>query len=341
MGSTMADAETGRATPGSRWRRLPGTQRWGRDARGRSTWRRGWIIAVLALGVAFLLAFHSVVPNSFGNFGSLLETFLPWVGLGVPVLLVPALLRRSATALVVLLLPTALWFNLFGALLSSKGGGAYDFTVVQHNVCACNKDIGGTVDVLEAAKPNIISLVELTAAALPVYERDLEAQYPYRAVEGTVGLWSKDPLSGTEPVDIKIGWVRALRTTVDTPQGDVAVYVAHMPSVRVKFDGGFTANQRDASANALGEALAAEKLPRVILLGDLNGTMNDGSLAPITSQMRSAQGVAGSGFGFSWPADFPMARIDQIMTRGVTPTDAWTLPRTGSDHLPIGAHLEL
>jgi vancomycin resistance protein VanJ len=114
-----------------------------------------------------------------------------------------------------------------------------------------------------------------------------------------------------------------------------------MPSVRVKFDGGFTANQRDNSAEALGEALAAEKLSKVVLLGDLNGTMNDRSLAPITSQMRSAQGSAGAGFGFSWPAAFPMARIDQIMTKGVTPTNAWTLPQTGSDHLPVAAHIEL
>ena len=341
MGFTMAGTETGADRAGSRWRRLPGTRRWGRDAKGRNTWQRGWIVAVLALGVACLLAFHASVPNSFGNFGSLLETFLPWVGLGVPVLLVPALLRRSATALVALLVPTLLWVNLFGALLTDKSGGPYDFTVVQHNVWAYNKNIPQTVQVLEAAHPDIISLVEVSATELPVFERDLAAEYPYRAVEGTVGLWSKDPLTGTEPVDIKIGWVRALRTTVETPEGDVAVYVAHLPSVRVQFDNGFTANQRDASANALGLALAQEKLPRVILMGDLNGTMNDRSLAPVTSQRRSAQGSAGSGFGFSYPAQFPMARIDQIMTRGVTPTDAWTLPRTGSDHLPIAAHIEL
>ena len=35
--------------------------------------------------------------------------------------------------------------------------------------------------------------------------------------------------------------------------------------------------------------------------------------------MRSTQGAAGNGFGFSWPASFPMARIDQIMVKGVEP----------------------
>jgi vancomycin resistance protein VanJ len=123
----MAQSGTAAGT-GRRWR-VPGTGRWGRDAKGRSTWRRGWVVAVLAVLVACLLAFHAEVPDSFGNFGSLLETFLPWVGLAVPVLLAPALLRRSATALVALLLPTLLWVNLFGALLTDKSGGAYDFTV--------------------------------------------------------------------------------------------------------------------------------------------------------------------------------------------------------------------
>lgn len=41
-------------------------------------------------------------------------------------------------------------------------------------------------------------------------------------------------------------------------------------------------------------------MPDVILMGDLNGTMNDRALANITSQMRSTQGAAGDGFGFSW-----------------------------------------
>lgn len=126
-----------------------------------------------------------------------------------------------------------------------------------------------------------------------------------------------------------------------TPGGDVAVYVAHMPSVRVKLHAGFTANQRDNSADALGEAIARERLDRVVLLGDLNGTMNDRSLNAVTSQMRSTQGAAGDGFGFSWPAAFPMARIDQIMVRGVEPVSSWTLPRTNSDHLPIAARVDL
>jgi vancomycin resistance protein VanJ len=148
-------------------------------------------------------------------------------------------------------------------------------------------------------------------------------------------------MTDTAPVDIRLGWTRAMRSTVRTPEGAVAVYVAHMPSVRVKLNAGFTANQRDNSADALGEAIAHDRTGKIVLLGDLNGTMNDRSLRSITSQLRSTQGAAGDGFGFSWPASFPMARIDQIMVKGVEPVSSWTLPQTDSDHLPIAARIRL
>ncbi|MDH6134882.1 vancomycin resistance protein VanJ [Kitasatospora sp. MAA4] len=316
----------------------PGRWSWGPDRRGRSTWRRGRVLAALAVLIAVLLAFHAQLPNSVGNLGSLLETFLPWFGLlVVPVLLGFALWRRSATALLALLLPAAVWVNLFGGLLSDKSTGKGDFTVLTHNVEAGNTDPAGTVKLVTGSGAQIVALEELAGTALPVYESGLAAAYPYHVVEGTVGLWSKYPIADTRVVDIKIGWTRAFRTQVTTPKGPVAVYVAHMPSVRVKFDAGFTADQRDVSAQALGDAIQAEELKKVLLLGDMNGTMNDRSLAPLTSQLRSAQGTAGAGFGFSWPSAFPMARIDQIMSRGLAPTDSWVLPADGSDHRAIAA----
>jgi vancomycin resistance protein VanJ len=183
----------------------------------------------------------------------------------------------------------------------------------------------------------VIALEEVAAGKAGPYQKQLARSYPYHELVGTVGVWSKYPMSDTHTVDIKMGWPRAIRSTVRTPQGDVAVYAAHLPSVRVQFRAGFTASQRDNSADALGEAIASEKVRRVVLLGDLNGTMNDRALAPVTAQMRSTQGAKGNGFGFSWPAAFPLTRIDQIMVKGVEPVSSWTLPKTGSDHLPIAA----
>jgi vancomycin resistance protein VanJ len=335
-----ADGGSGPERPGTRLRRL--LHRLLDGLRGdRRVWRRGIVLAALAVILALVMLLHSRIPNRVGNLGSLTETFLPWLGLAIPVLLLLGLLRRSATALIAVLLPAVVWLNLFGGLLTDKTGSGGDLMVATHNVNAGNPDPAGTARQVAASGADVLALEEVPAGAVPVYEKSLAPTYRYHSVQGTVGLWSKYPLSGVEPVDIKLGWTRAMRATVNTPEGQVAVYVAHMPSVRVKLAAGFTARQRDTSADALGEAIADEKLSKVILLGDLNGTMNDRALNAVTSQMRSTQGAAGSGFGFSWPASFPMARIDQIMVRGVDPVSSWTLPRTGSDHLPVAARVNV
>ncbi|GAA3810483.1 endonuclease/exonuclease/phosphatase family protein [Streptomyces chiangmaiensis] len=335
----MTEAGTGGTGPGRRGSRLRHVSDALRDGRG--IWRRGMVLAAVAVVLALVLVLHARIPNTIGNLGSLTETFLPWLGVLIPLLLVLALVRRSATALVALVLPVVAWLNLFGGLLGDKTGSGGDLAVATHNVNADNPDPSGTARDVAASGADVLALEELNASAVPVYERALASTYKYHSVQGTVGLWSKYPLSRIAAVDIKLGWTRAMRATVATPQGPVAVYVAHMPSVRVKLAAGFTARERDTSADALGEAIADEKLDRVILLGDLNGTMNDRSLKAVTSQMRSTQGAAGSGFGFSWPASFPMARIDQIMVKGVEPMSSWTLPRTGSDHLPIAARVKV
>nr|WP_031518278.1 endonuclease/exonuclease/phosphatase family protein [Streptomyces sp. NRRL F-5123] len=337
--ATAGDEEVRPAAGESRVRAAArGFVRWWRPT---GMWRRGIVTAVVCVLLTGVLFFHSDIPNRIGNLGSLTETFLPWLGLLLPVLLVVAVLRRSTTALIALVLPALVWANLFGGLLIDKSKSGGDLTVLTHNVNADNPDPDGTARDVAAAGADVVALEELPESQARRYASDLAAAYPYHSVQGTVGLWSKYPLSGVRPVDIKMGWTRAMRAAVSTPDGPVAVYVAHLPSVRVKFDAGFTAGQRDRAADALGQAIIAEPLESVVLLGDLNGTMNDRALASVTSQMRSTQGAAGNGMGFSWPASWPTARIDQIMVKGAEPRSSWTLPKTGSDHLPVAARLQL
>lgn len=304
------------------------------------TWRRGRVIAVFAMLTALLLLAHRLVPNRLGNAGSLLETFLPWGGLLVVPLLVAALIRRSALALVALLLPVLVWGGSFGGRLFDKREVGGDFTIVSHNVNDENPDPVGTARALAASGAQVIALEELKRSEVPKYEDALAAAYPHHSVEGTVGVWSTFPIRDTEPLAI-MPWTRALRTTVDTPKGPVALYVAHLPSVRVRLDSGFTANGRDEAIGTLAELMSARPARHTVLVGDFNGTADDRALAPITSRMSAAQDDAGDGFGFSWPESLPLARIDQIFVSGVHPAAAWTLPATGSDHLPVAATLTL
>ncbi len=339
-------------------RRLSGT-RGGSEATGPGgtggsppgPWKRGRVLAALALLLALLMLLHAEIPNGFGNLGSLVETFLPWFGSFVPVLLVGALVRRSATAAVALLLPVVVWVSLFGGLLGDKSHPGGDLTVAEQNVDAGNPDPARTARDLAASGADVLALVELTPQATPLYEQGLAKAYPYHEVEGTVGLWSSLPLSDTEPIDImdygplaatksadqEMPSNRALRTTVATDHGPLVVYVAHLGSVRVMPREGFWTASRDIGVQALGKAVAAGPSGPVMLLGDLNGSLDDRAFDGLTSQLRSVQEVAGAGFGFSWPAAFPVVRFDQILVRGVKPESSWVLPATGSDHLPVAA----
>ncbi|GAA1828483.1 teicoplanin resistance protein VanJ [Luedemannella flava] len=312
------------------------------------------MVAASALALGLFMPLHSKIPNRIGNVGSLVETFLPWFGLFVPVLLALAVWRRSAAAVVALLLPVVVWLSLFGGQLRDKSHPGGDLTVASHNVGAGNPDPTGTARDLAASGADVLALVELDPQVVGTYENGLANAYPFHTVQGTVGLWSKLPLSDTQPVDIKMDagplgdartaddklpYNRALRTTVATPQGPLAVYVAHLGSARVNPRGGFSTGSRDRNARALAEALAAEQNTRVVLLGDLNGTLDDRVFDDITARMVSAQDVAGDGFGFTWPARFPVVRIDHILVNGVQPESSWSLPATGSDHLPVAARI--
>ncbi|MEW2623231.1 endonuclease/exonuclease/phosphatase family protein [Streptomyces sp. NPDC048106] len=338
--------ETGAGTRRARVRRAI------RAASRPGPWQRGPLLASLALLLGLLMLLHAKIPNrGLGNLGSLVESFLPWFGLFVPLLLAGALWRRSAAAVVALLLPVVVWLNLFGGLLGDKSHPGGDLTLAEQNVNADNPDPAGTARDLAASGAQALALVELTPHATPLYEKGLAKAYPYHTVQGTVGLWSKLPLSDTRPIDImdygplaatkpadkKLAANRALRTTVATDHGPLTVYVAHLGSVRVNPRAGFWTASRNIGVRALGKAVAADPSERVVLLGDLNGTTDDRALAGLTARMHSAQDAAGDGFGFSWPAGFPVVRTDQILVRGVRPEKAWVLPATRSDHLPVAA----
>ncbi|MEV0536721.1 endonuclease/exonuclease/phosphatase family protein [Kitasatospora sp. NPDC050463] len=286
------------------------------------------------------MALSPWLPNGPVNLASLWQTVLPWSGLGIAVLLLLAALRRSAPAAVTVLLPALVWTVLFAPALLDKRTAGGDLTVVSHNVNEDNPDPRRTARALADSGADVLAVEELASHAQETYRHELAATYPYSQVRGGIGLWSKYPLQAVEPVEI-MPWTRALRATVQTPKGPVALYAAHLASVRVRLDAGFTTARRNEAAAKLASAVQSEPLPRIVVLGDFNGSFDDSALRTLTGPLRSAQQEAGDGFGFTWPAPLPVVRIDQILVKGITPRSAWTLPDTGSDHLPVAASLRL
>jgi vancomycin resistance protein VanJ len=300
-----------------------------------SWWKPAWPVTVLALGVMAVLEFHARVPNV-GNLGSLLETFLPWLGLAILPLGAVAVLRRAPLAIGTVAALTVLWLFQFATTLWPKGSEDGGLRVVTHNISALNTSTQESAEALLEADADLIAVEEIAGTSKPVISDVLDPEYPHVADGGTVGLWSKDPITSSEPLDLGLSWPRALRAVVETEQGEVAVYVVHLASVRVGVLG-FRSSQRDAALRLLADEVAADPVRQVIVMGDFNGSSYDRALTPLLDELRSAQRIAGRGFGFTWPAQFPMARIDQILVRGLNPKSAWVMDRTGSDHRPVAA----
>ncbi|GAB3234693.1 teicoplanin resistance protein VanJ [Glycomyces halotolerans] len=296
-------------------------------------------LVVFSLALSAMMLGHRFIPNRWFNFGSLIETFLPWFGLLIPPLALLAALRRRPLLIVVALLPALVWLKLYAGLIPDKSEGPGSFRVLAHNVNAENAETEATAEALLAAEPDVLALVEVTEEQREEYHAILSDHYGHSVAYGTVALWSDHPVAASSEIDLDLGWTRAFRAAIEIEGEPVAFYIAHLLSVRVNAEG-FTSDQRNRTAQLLGEAIADEELERVILLGDLNGTMQDRSLAPITYQLESAHAAAGSGFGFTWPASNPLARIDQVLFRGLEATGSEVLDATASDHRPVQADFD-
>ena len=300
-------------------------------------WRspqRGRVTGGAALLLAVLLAGHRYVPDVL-TVGTLVDSAVPWLGVFVVLLLVAALLRRSLLALTAVLVPALIWSVMFlPALLGSPNGGPSDLRVAEQNLYAGN----GSPDALAASVAgtgaDVIGLEEVTDATASALKTKLDGRYPYVIRVSTLELWSKYPLGSWSPVDVGLGWTRALHTTVSTPHGSVSLYLAHLDSFRVDSD-----STRDVGLAELGAAVRADPSERVLLLADLNTASTDRHFSDLSPLVDAQSG--GAGLGFTWPSPLPLVRPDHIMVRGIGVANAWTFPAPGSDHRGTVASLQV
>ncbi|MCG5212396.1 endonuclease/exonuclease/phosphatase family protein [Streptosporangium soli] len=295
----------------------------------------GRAVIVAAGFLAVLLGGHRLLPE-LGGATPILESLLPWLGLAVPVLVVTAFCTRSWPPVAAALVPAAVWGLLFApGLLRSPPGGPSDLSVATLNVGAANTDPVDTVRAV-AGRRDLIALQEMTAQARARLPRVLRARYPHHYTVGTVGLWSRYPIASTRRIDTGLGWERALRAVVRTPKGRVTVYVMHLASARP----GETV-RRDQTLATARRLIARDRSRHLLLLGDLNTATTDRQLDSLVPPLSDAHLEAGAGFGFTWPARFPVTRPDHILYRGLVATRAAVEPAPGSDHHAAVAELRL
>jgi vancomycin resistance protein VanJ len=292
-------------------------------------------VAVLALAFTAVVLL-GLVP---GFVGSAVSTALPWLGLLLVPLLVVALAVRGRTWLVALV-PVVAWAFAVGPsfawLPAPDGGGAADAAEApaelvfgSQNVEALSGTAADSAATLVAAGADVIALTELDGSAREQADAALEASHPYSYAVGTVGIWSTSPISNARPLELGLGWNRALTVDVSAPAGLVSVYVVHAASLRPGAQ-----SDRDTMLDELSAVIDRDENERVVALGDFNAASTDPALAGIRRTL-SEPGQSEPSFGFTWPAAFPVARIDHLFQRGLTPVANTVLPAGASDHLAV------
>ncbi|GAA3892807.1 hypothetical protein GCM10022381_38140 [Leifsonia kafniensis] len=300
------------------------------SARSRRAWAR--VIAVIALLLAVLLAIHPLIV---GPFGTAIATVLPWLGLVVPLLVLAALLTRRRRAWLVSAVPLLVWLLLVVPLIVPLSGASAaeedtsTLTVASQNVQAGSGTAAASAQTLVDEGADVIALVELDGTARDAASDTLEATHPYSYAVGTVGLWSVYPILNEQPLDLGLGWKRALAADVDTPNGLISVYVIHAASLRIGFQ-----SDRDDMLAALAATVARDENDRVLVVGDFNAAVTDPSLTALR-RVVSEPNQSTMSLGPTWPAANPVVRIDHIFQSGLTPVHNDVVPAGDSDHRAV------
>jgi vancomycin resistance protein VanJ len=313
----------------------------------------GWVI------VAFLIG-HRFLPDSAGIV-SLLETWLPWLAIPIALLLITAAAARSIRAVLATLVATAVWLGGYGPELLPRGDPLpANLRVVSEDVNASSVELAGVGQLAPGQHADIVTLQHVPPSlAASSATANLNTAYAYHVTQYEFGVWSRYPIADARAVDLtttiaaddNAGLVAAvphvvvgaLRVTVTTPEGPLVLYVVHIPQP-ILGDQGF-AQARDQAVARLVKTVRADKATRLAIVGDINVAQTDRRFSDLSSGLglTSAQAAAGRGFGFTWPAEFPVVRLDDLLLRGGTPVRSVVLPALsgGKTHLPIEVDLHL
>lgn len=289
---------------------------------------RSTAVAVASTGLAAFLAFHRVLPEAAGWL-SVVETAIPWSGLAVLLLVASAVALRSRGAgAAVTVLAMVYGVLVLPVAVPAPAVRSGSFTVVSQNIGGSG-EAGAVVAELAAREPDVIALQELTDDARDAVDDELSEAYPHSYVVGTVGVWSREVLSNAEPLDLGLGWDRALAVDIGTTVGTSRLLVVHLASFRLGDH-----EERDATLAGLADALAADESPRTLVVGDFNTATDDHLLAPVLEQAGLVR-TSGIGFPATWPSLLPLIGLDHALADGVPAATVEVLPPNGSDHRPV------
>lgn len=298
--------------------------------------RKGIFVFLCGAGLAALLFLHHLIPTTRG-LALMVESILPWTWILIVLLVIAALIRFSVWSVIGVLIPGVIWAQMFGAYFKpTQEPDRTDIVVATQNVGARLPEPSATALNIVEQKPDIVTLQEIESLSGKIIQEQMNKSFKHHKVVDTVGMWSRWPIRDVEEVDLGLSWPRAFAATVKTDHGSIRVYSVHMPSVRPGRE-----SLRNAALKTIAQKVSEDPAKRVIVAGDFNSTTTDRYFSDLNETLTDSRRAVGGGFGFTWPSQFPMARLDHVLVRGMQPVSDTVLPPGTSDHRAVVAGLNV
>jgi vancomycin resistance protein VanJ len=325
------------------------------------------LLAVITLGYAFIVTWHFsqvlLGQQPEGSLGLVWELTL-YFFVPAPLLLALALVFRARVALVLALLPVALFALLYGQrfvpLAQPTTATGPTIRVMSFN--AGSGPGGGeaqsVIDAIEETQPDIVAVQEVQGRALQGLREALAQDYPYQAATSDVATFSVYPLADHVDFRLKDSGYRSQAMDLQVEDRVVRLTNVHLQRTGPRLGGrrSIVAFVRDYEPGLL-EGQVSELLDRhvrpvngpQILTGDFNQTEWSRPYGMLTDVFRDSFKEAGRGFGHTFPSAvevrgrelaLPLVRIDYIFhSPDLAAVAARLAPSGSSDHVPVVADL--
>jgi vancomycin resistance protein VanJ len=215
-------------------------------------------------------------------------------------------------------------------------------SVLTYNISLGRRNVENRIAIIEAADADIVALQEVSERSMELIESELSDLYPYIAAHAGSDPPGQVVLSKF-PILEDMAWeVERMhqRTVLDINGQIVTFYNVHPVHFDVRRDGtlDFEAQLREVDDIM---ARTAEETNPMLIVGDFNTTDQSVIYDDFAELYGDAFGEVGIGFGFTFPSNLPLARLDYIFyTSEFTPLSAAVWDAGGSDHHPVYAELE-
>ena len=275
----------------------------------------------------------------------------------------PKFRRRTAVIAVALLVAAAVLSTgdrLPAREWSADSAGRDDvISVMSFNALRGGAPASQVLGLIDDAEADVLCLQEMTGDLAAALEERLGDRYPHRVFEPSpdsqgIGIASRFPMSGSAVLALGLNVLPAVAATIRIGSQEVHVVCVHFMPPNTGF--GHEINiwetyQRNERFRLLQVAWLLEHLKTVdvpvLVLGDMNEWPGQAALTALAAAgFSDACRLRDSRCGPTWPGRViyflpALARIDYVLGRGVTFTQAAVLDAGGSDHFPVAARIRL